>query len=188
MLIRNIRLFSACIVAVLGLLLTSPDASAANIIIGEAKVLSTSDGGNANLLCSQNAVLSRPAAIISLSFYGSLLFRDGVKSASVADHQRRQHQGRIRKQLPVICVSTNMYADLRVNPRDRKHRSSSRSRHLSPSPFAQARTVIRPAPCDPVPIDLGHRKTSCDRRGGHKRDGANSPGSWRIAFGARPGA
>jgi hypothetical protein len=69
MLIRNIRLFSACIVAVLGLLLTFPGASAANIIIGETKVLSTSDGGNANLLCSQNAVLSRPAAIISLSFY-----------------------------------------------------------------------------------------------------------------------
>jgi hypothetical protein len=39
------------------------------ITIGETNVLSTGDGGNGNLLCSQNTTLSQTATIDSLSFY-----------------------------------------------------------------------------------------------------------------------
>src|SRR5215467_6189700 len=44
-------------------------ALATTIMIGETNVLSTADGGNGNLLAAQNATLSQPATIDSLSFY-----------------------------------------------------------------------------------------------------------------------
>ena len=44
-------------------------ALATTITIGETTVLSTADGGNGNLLAAQNATLSQPAIIQSLSFY-----------------------------------------------------------------------------------------------------------------------
>ena len=43
--------------------------STTTITIGETNVLSTADGGNGNLLAAQNATLSQPATIESLSFY-----------------------------------------------------------------------------------------------------------------------
>ena len=67
MLAWNIKLISACIVA--GILFASSIAHATNITIGETNILTISDGDNANLLPAQNAVLSQPATIVSLSFY-----------------------------------------------------------------------------------------------------------------------
>jgi hypothetical protein len=43
--------------------------SSTSVTIGETNVLSTGDGGNGNLLAAQNATLSQPATINSLSFY-----------------------------------------------------------------------------------------------------------------------
>jgi hypothetical protein len=48
---------------------TTQSAPASTITIGEINVLSTADSGNKNLLAAQNATLSQPATIKSLSFY-----------------------------------------------------------------------------------------------------------------------
>src|SRR6516164_10501121 len=67
--VRNIfRLLSVLIVSLLVCEATQP-ALASTITIGETNVLSTGDSGNGNLLAAQNATLSQPATIASLSFY-----------------------------------------------------------------------------------------------------------------------
>jgi Divergent InlB B-repeat domain len=65
--VRSFKLLSA--LAVASLLVAASVASAATITIGETKVLTVGDGDNANLNLAQNAVLSQPATIESLSFY-----------------------------------------------------------------------------------------------------------------------
>ena len=81
-----------------------------------------------------------------------------------------------RSPLRVICVSTNMYADLPVNPHDRKRRRSSRSRHvcrhrrlLERGPSFGLRLATR------FPSTSGTAKHLAAGAGGQKRDGANSP-------------
>src|SRR5215468_9049036 len=67
--VHNIfRLISVLIVSLLVYEATQP-ARASTITIGETNVLSTADSGNGNLLAAQNATLSQPATIQSLSFY-----------------------------------------------------------------------------------------------------------------------
>src|SRR6516164_4417997 len=67
--VRNIfRLLSVLIVSLL-VCETTQSARASTITIGETNVLSTADSGNGNLLAAQNATLSQPATIQSLSFY-----------------------------------------------------------------------------------------------------------------------
>src|SRR6516225_1771283 len=67
--VRNIfRLLSVLIVSLL-VCETTQSAPASTITIGEINVLSTADSGNKNLLAAQNATLSQPATINSLSFY-----------------------------------------------------------------------------------------------------------------------
>src|SRR5215469_1619557 len=62
------RLLSVLIISLL-LCEATQSALASTITIGETNVLSVADSGNANLLAAQNATLSEPATIQSLSFY-----------------------------------------------------------------------------------------------------------------------
>src|SRR5215469_182693 len=62
------RLLSVLIISLL-LCEATQSALASTITIGETNVLSTGDSGNGNLLAAQNATLSQPATIASLSFY-----------------------------------------------------------------------------------------------------------------------
>ena len=57
------------IIASLLLLLVSSSSWAGTITIGQTSVLTTADGGNANLLLAQSATLSQTATIQSISFY-----------------------------------------------------------------------------------------------------------------------
>ena len=57
------------IIASLLLLLVSSSSWAGTITIGQTSVLTTADGGNANLLLAQSATLSQTATIQSMSFY-----------------------------------------------------------------------------------------------------------------------
>jgi hypothetical protein len=69
--VHNIcRLLSVLIISLLVCEATQ-SAQASTITIGETNVLSIADSGNANLLAAQNATLSQPATIESLSFYVS---------------------------------------------------------------------------------------------------------------------
>src|SRR5262252_5098295 len=69
--VHNIsRLLSALIVSLLVCETTQP-AGASTITIGETNVLSAADSGNKNVLAAQNATLSQPATIQSLSLYVS---------------------------------------------------------------------------------------------------------------------
>jgi hypothetical protein len=65
---RILRLLSVLIVLLL-VCEAAQSALASTITIGETTVLSAADSGNANLLATQNATLSQPATIESLSFY-----------------------------------------------------------------------------------------------------------------------
>ena len=62
------RLLSVVIISLLVCEATQ-SALASTISIGETNVLSGADSGNANLLAAQNATLSQPVTIESLSFY-----------------------------------------------------------------------------------------------------------------------
>src|SRR5215469_9031038 len=62
------RLLSMLIISLLVCEATQ-SAHASTITIGETNLLSIADSGNGNLLAAQNATLSQPATIQSLSFY-----------------------------------------------------------------------------------------------------------------------
>src|SRR6516165_1510214 len=65
---NTVRVLISLVVSLLVCALAQP-LHASTITIGETNVLSTGDGGNGNLLAAQNASLSQPATIDSLSFY-----------------------------------------------------------------------------------------------------------------------
>src|SRR6516165_3099694 len=65
---NTVRVLISLVVSLLVCALAQP-LHASTITIGETNVLSTGDGGNGNLLAAQNATLSQPATINSLSFY-----------------------------------------------------------------------------------------------------------------------
>jgi hypothetical protein len=67
--VRNIFRLLSALIALLLVCETSQVAFASTITIGETNVLSNADSGNGNLLAAQNATLSQPATIQSLSFY-----------------------------------------------------------------------------------------------------------------------
>src|SRR5215471_1929471 len=66
--LRSSKIFAA-VLLVFSSLLVSSMARATSITIGETNILPVADSDNANLLPAQNAVLSQPATIVSLSFY-----------------------------------------------------------------------------------------------------------------------
>lgn len=94
--------------------------------------------------CSSGSVVRRRSFAESYIHWASL---------SLLGPRVHREASRVR----VICVTTNMYANLQVTPMAGSAEGPHDLAGRSPSPLAQARTVIRPAPCDPVPIDLGHR-------------------------------